>query len=394
MKNVFGWLLGALLLDVLAGSAAYAAGLPLVISATVDYTHTTLTVTGQNFGSHPVVTLDKLAFPTVSSSSNQIVAAFPATSPPASFLPGTYFLTLQYRDQLPSIFTVDIGANGARGPQGTPGVPGPQGLQGVPGTTGAPGTIGPIGAPGPMGSAGSPGATGAPGSTGPQGQPGVSGANGPAGTRGAPGIGLPVSCTSGDVAVFNNDAWICSSTQPRFIPNGDGTLTDNQTGLMWEMKTSACQGEVNCVNNTYTWSTTDPQGGVNPHTSADGTLYTNFIAGLNGGVYFDPVLGQDVSVQLRLGCFAQHCDWRIPTILELQSIITETSVCDSLTTFPCIDPIFGPTQPGLYWSTTTQGSRFLNFVNVEVFNSQLRPIFSQGDMKTSSDYARAVRTTR
>ena len=32
-----------------------AAGLPLVISATVDYTHNTLTISGQNFGSVPAV---------------------------------------------------------------------------------------------------------------------------------------------------------------------------------------------------------------------------------------------------------------------------------------------------------------------------------------------------
>jgi hypothetical protein len=42
----------------LISSGAQAAGLPLVISATVDYTHNTLTISGQNFGSSPAVTLD------------------------------------------------------------------------------------------------------------------------------------------------------------------------------------------------------------------------------------------------------------------------------------------------------------------------------------------------
>jgi hypothetical protein len=46
---------------------AQAGGLPLVISATVDYTHGTLTISGQNFGSTPAVILDSLAFPTQSS---------------------------------------------------------------------------------------------------------------------------------------------------------------------------------------------------------------------------------------------------------------------------------------------------------------------------------------
>ena len=65
-----------------------AAGLPLVISATVDYTHSTLTINGQNFGSSPAVTLDALAFSTQSSASSQIVANFPSGKAPSSFYAG------------------------------------------------------------------------------------------------------------------------------------------------------------------------------------------------------------------------------------------------------------------------------------------------------------------
>ncbi len=74
-------------------SPAQAAGLPLITSATVDYTHSTLTITGQNFGSSPAVTLDNLSFTTVSavSNQNQIVANFPSGQPASSFTPGTYF---------------------------------------------------------------------------------------------------------------------------------------------------------------------------------------------------------------------------------------------------------------------------------------------------------------
>src|SRR6201996_9846542 len=104
-----------------------AAGLPLVISATVDYTHNTLTISGQNFGSSPAVTLDALSFPAHSSSSGQVVANFPSGRSPSSFTPGTYFLTVTFKNQLPTIFGVDIGANGpagAVGPAGAPGVAG------------------------------------------------------------------------------------------------------------------------------------------------------------------------------------------------------------------------------------------------------------------------------
>jgi hypothetical protein len=102
-----------------------------VISATVDYTHNTLTISGQNFGSNPTVTLDALSFPTQSSASSQIVANFPSGKAPSSFVPGTYFLTVTFKNQLPTIFGVDIGANGAVGPAGPAGAPGVAGSPGI-----------------------------------------------------------------------------------------------------------------------------------------------------------------------------------------------------------------------------------------------------------------------
>src|ERR1700733_8767776 len=138
-------------------STAQAAGLPLVVSATVDYSHNTLTISGQNFGSNPSVTLDALAFSTQSSGISQIVANFPSGRAPGSFTPGTYFLSVTFRNQLPTIFGVAIGANGAQGPAG------PAGAQGAPGAAGATGPVGPAGPQGFVGPMGPPGATGAAG---------------------------------------------------------------------------------------------------------------------------------------------------------------------------------------------------------------------------------------
>jgi len=98
-------------------------------------------------------------------------------------------------------------------------------VMGAPGSMGPPGPMGPVGAPGIMGPAGP---TGAQGSKGLQ---GAAGAQGPAGPPGAAGVGLPATCASGDVAVFYSNAWICRSALPRYVANGDGTVTDNQTGL-------------------------------------------------------------------------------------------------------------------------------------------------------------------
>jgi hypothetical protein len=187
-------ILAALCMTALLGllsSGSQAAGLPLVMSATVDYTHNTLTISGQNFGSNPSVTLDALAFPTQSSASSQIVANFPSGKAPSSFTPGTYFLTVTFRNQLPTIFGVDIGANGAVGPAGPAGVTGAQGL---PGAQGAPGPAGPTGSqggPGPMGPAGATGLAGQVGLTGSQGSqglPGPQGSSGPQGPIGPAGV--------------------------------------------------------------------------------------------------------------------------------------------------------------------------------------------------------------
>src|SRR5437870_7883095 len=65
-----------------------------------------------------------------------------------------------------------------------------------------------------------------------------------------------------------------TSTTLRFVDNGDGTVTDNQTGLQWEQKVtgSSC---LHCVDDTYIWSGSG--------TAPDGTAFTSFLATLNGG---------------------------------------------------------------------------------------------------------------
>jgi len=200
-------ILGSLLLTAV-GAPAQAAGLPVIISTTVDYTHNTLTVNGQNFGSNPAITVDSMKFPTVSSSSTQIVGSFPAGGPPTSFTPGTYFMTLQFSNQLPSIYTVGIGANGAQGPAGPSGSTGPAGAPGVNGAPGPAGPAGPQGPPGPMGPAGATGATGAQGVQGQAGMNGVNGsagATGPAGPPGPAGVAGPAGTVPANLTNLSNN---------------------------------------------------------------------------------------------------------------------------------------------------------------------------------------------
>jgi hypothetical protein len=120
----------------------------------------------------------------------------------------------------------------------------------------------------------------------------------------------------------------------RFVDNGNGTVTDNQTKLVWEKKTTAVGSGANLadphdVDNTYSWgSNTAPY-------PPNGTAFTDFLARLNGSA--DGV------------CFAGQCDWRLPTLAELQGIV------DCGAGSPCISGVFGPTVPGggFYWSSST-----------------------------------------
>jgi hypothetical protein len=70
-----------------------------------------------------------------------------------------------------------------------------------------------------------------------------------------------------------------AQAEDRFIDNGDGTISDTKTGLMWEKKTgeaggSSNPGDVHDVNNLYSWSNSGKDG--------DGTAFTVFLRTLNG----------------------------------------------------------------------------------------------------------------
>ncbi len=59
------------------------------------------------------------------------------------------------------------------------------------------------------------------------------------------------------------------------------------------------------------------------------------------------------------GCFAGQCDWRLPTIYELQTILSEAYPC---ATDPCIDPVFGPTPTYSLSATTRADSPFKSWL--------------------------------
>jgi hypothetical protein len=118
----------------------------------------------------------------------------------------------------------------------------------------------------------------------------------------------------------------------RFRDNGDGTVTDADTGLMWEKKLTELQGfpcEVfnvpSCASRRFNWF----------------DAMSTFIAELNGAGDF-----QTQTPRLH------YTDWRLPNFAELRTIVDVSIPNCPSEMAPCIDAIFGPTALTTYWSST------------------------------------------
>lgn len=144
-----------------------------------------------------------------------------------------------------------------------------------------------------------------------------------------------------------------------FVDNGDGTITDSNTGLMWE-KLSDDAG-LHDRDTTYTW---------------DNAVAVK-VAALNAA------------------SFATHSDWRLPNLNELESIrnlensspaadaVFNTSCAASctVTTCSCI------ATAGIYWSSSSFAG-----IPALAWTVEFGDGAAAGDAKTSTHFVRAVRT--
>jgi hypothetical protein len=206
--------------------------------------------------------------------------------------------------------------------------------------------------------------------------------------------------------VAGDDGDIRAGAPLRYRDNGDGTITDENSKLMWEKKDQASDGLHNW-NNTYPWEGTCSNSstklcGTDAECSGDGTC------NVSGG---QMTIFQWVAQLNTPPCFAGHGDWRIPNVKELQSIV------DYETYLPPVDAAFnnhctlgctvdganytkecsctqsaGPSK-AYYWS----GSTYAPSPLVSPPGSMLSwgVLFGDGDVlsagKTDHDYVRAVR---
>ena len=109
------------------------------------------------------------------------------------------------------------------------------------------------------------------------------------------------------------------------MDNGNGTITDTNTGLMWEKLSR--DGTIHDWSNQYTWD----------------NAFAVKLATLNGG-----------------GGFAGHGDWRVPNYKELISIVNLQNVNPAMSaafntgcTPGCAVTSCSCTLPGLYWSSSS-----------------------------------------
>jgi Protein of unknown function (DUF1566) len=162
-----------------------------------------------------------------------------------------------------------------------------------------------------------------------------------------------------------DDGDIKAGSPLNYTDNHDGTITDNNTGLMWEKKDEA--GGLDDVSHRYPWSgrcsvTTSQSCGTDAdcptsETCQAGDLQNSFP---NGMTIFQWVAA------LNTAAFAGHADWRIPNVKEVHSI------ADYGTYNPAVDAAFNTncsptctvdgaggttecscTQSDGYWSATT-----------------------------------------
>jgi len=179
-------------------------------------------------------------------------------------------------------------------------------------------------------------------------------------------VGAPTAC-AGTGQDGDHQAGV-DWPNPRFTVNGDGTVTDNMTGLVW-------LEDVSCNNSTAAWATA---------LSWAASLYDG--SGSSGGVNGDCGLSD--------GSLAG--EWRVPTLSEFQSLaymeVENPAISNTAGTgqWTSGDPFLNLPTGNVYWWTSTTVETAFSWAYLAFPRSQAPAT----NIKTSSFRVWAVRDSR
>ena len=177
------------------------------------------------------------------------------------------------------------------------------------------------------------------------------------------------ACLELPCAVFPGDGYSGAGLGYTEAEPPDGTFTDNNTGLMWEIKTGTPGASIDCtidssvciaghdVNYRYDWS----DWRDNDDCDKDGLAFSLHLWNLNhtcGGQGGGEIAACDndddcTGAAIEYCGLAGHGDWRLPTVKELQSLV-DYSVLPYPEDVPLVHPTLpGATAPSRYWSATS-----------------------------------------
>lgn len=140
--------------------------------------------------------------------------------------------------------------------------------------------------------------------------------------------GLPAT---GQVTSYGvgSDGFVQAGHSRSFVDNGNGTITDNITGLVWQKKEDLNNSPVNC--STEMGSCANPHDADNRYswtvgaTAFNGSVVTVLLEQLNNRCNNDVTVpcasDGDCAVPGGPCGFAGHRDWRLPNASELQSVL-------------------------------------------------------------------------